>query len=185
VSQQELLKQVIEVLGHLKIAYFLTGSWSSSLLGEPRSTHDLDLVVHVDLSMVDSIVQSFADERFYLSSAAVREAIQNSSMFNLLDLYSGDKVDFWILTTEPWDQERFCRRQTTTVFGTVVSVPSAEDTILAKLRWAKLSGGSEKQMQDAQGVYDVQQHQLDIAYLDHWAKELDVTSQWNKITDNT
>jgi len=37
-------------------------------------------------------------------------------------------------------------------------------------------------MQDAQGVYDVQQPHLDIAYIDHWAKELDVISQWNQIS---
>ena len=81
------------------------------MLGQPRATHDLDLVVNLSLSKIDSIVESFTDERCYLSSAAVREAIQNNSMFNLLDLESGDKVDFWILTEEPRDQERFRRRE--------------------------------------------------------------------------
>ena len=181
-SQQELLKRVVNTLDQLQIGYFVTGSWSSSLLGQPRSTHDLDLVVNLDPSLIDAIVESFADEQYYLSSVAVREAIQHNSMFNLLDLESGDKVDFWILTEEPWDQERFRRREQADVFGTVVNVASPEDTILAKLRWAKLSGGSEKQMQDAQGVYDVQRSHLDITYIDHWAKELDVISQWNQIS---
>ena len=81
------------------------------MLGQPRSTHDLDLVVNLDPSLIDAIVESFADERYYLSSVAVREAIQHNSMFNLLDLESGDKVDFWILTEEPRDQERFRRRE--------------------------------------------------------------------------
>ncbi len=180
-SQQELLILVIEALDRLNVDYFITGSWSSSLLGEPRSTHDLDLVVSVDEAMADSLVAAFSDKRFYLSAAAVSDAIQNSSMFNLLDLHSGDKVDFWLLTEEPWDQERFQRRQQADVFGTVVSVASAEDTILAKLRWSKLSGGSEKQMQDAQGVYDVQCSRLDMAYIDHWARQLDITEYWSQI----
>ncbi|MEO2036011.1 MAG: hypothetical protein ABGZ35_28385 [Planctomycetaceae bacterium] len=180
-SQQELLILVIEALDRLNVDYFITGSWSSSLLGEPRSTHDLDLVVNIGPAMVDSLVASFSDEQFYLSTAAVSAAIQNGSMFNLLDLHSGDKVDFWLLTEEPWDQERFQRRQQADVFGTVVSVSSAEDTILAKLRWSKLSGGSEKQIQDAQGVYEVQRSRLDMAYIDQWANQLDITELWAQI----
>jgi hypothetical protein len=46
-SQQELLKRVIEILDARKIAYMVTGSVTSSLQGEPRSTHDIDLVIDV------------------------------------------------------------------------------------------------------------------------------------------
>jgi len=38
---------------------------------------------------------------------------------------------------------------------TEIWVSSPEDTILAKLRWANLSGGSEKQFIDALRVYEV------------------------------
>ena len=29
------------------------------------------------------------------------------SQFNLLDIRNGDKVDFWMLSDEPFDQSRF------------------------------------------------------------------------------
>ncbi|MFB0554036.1 MAG: hypothetical protein ACETWQ_12085, partial [Phycisphaerae bacterium] len=58
-----------------------------------------------------------------------------------------------------------------------------EDTILAKLRWAKLCGGSEKQFTDALRVYEVQYGKLDLDYIEHWAEELDVKSLWKRITD--
>lgn len=45
---------------------------------------------------------------------------------------------------------------------------------LAKLRWAKLAGGSEKQFTDALRVYEVQFGKLDIEYLEYWAKQLNV-----------
>ena len=57
-----------------------------------------------------------------------------------------------------------------------VMVSSPEDTILAKLRWAKLSGGSEKQFTDALRVYEVQSGKLDMNYLNAWAKDLDIDS---------
>lgn len=44
-SQQELLKKVIKVLEDARIQYMITGSVVSSLQGEPRSTHDIDMVV--------------------------------------------------------------------------------------------------------------------------------------------
>ncbi len=59
-----------------------------------------------------------------------------------------------------------------------MQVSSPEDTILAKLRWAKLSGGSEKQFTDALCVYEVQYGKLDTDYMEHWAKKLDIESLW-------
>ena len=49
-----------------------------------------------------------------------------------------------------------------------------EDTILMKLRWADMSGGSEKQMGDCIAIYEVQTGKLDQSYLDNWAPVLNV-----------
>lgn len=64
-----------------------------------------------------------------------------------------------------------------------MQVSSPEDTILAKLRWAKLSGGSEKQFTDALRVYEVQYGKLNIDYLKQWVKKLKVESLWKRIVD--
>jgi len=87
---------------------------------------------------------------------------------------SGDKVDFWMLTGEPFDRSRFSRRYAEDILGMRIMVSSPEDTILAKLRWAVLSGGSEKQFTDALRIYEVQFEKLDISYLERWARELDI-----------
>jgi hypothetical protein len=60
-------------------------------------------------------------------------------------------------------------------------VSSAEDTILAKLRWAKLSGGSEKQDTDALRVYEVQYSLLDTDYLERWVETLGLRSEWQRL----
>ena len=44
-SQQELLTRVLATLDGAGIDYMVTGSVVSSLQGEPRATHDVDLVV--------------------------------------------------------------------------------------------------------------------------------------------
>ncbi|HEV7221189.1 MAG TPA: hypothetical protein VGN42_00710 [Pirellulales bacterium] len=142
-SQSELLKAVVAELDAAGIAYMLTGSLASSLQGEPRSTHDIDLVVSMDALGAERIVTAFRAPDFYLSAPAVQGAVRNRRMFNLLDLRDGDKVDFWLLTDEPFDRSRFARRIQMDWEGGPVWTSSPEDTILAKLRWAEKLGLEE------------------------------------------
>jgi hypothetical protein len=93
----------------------------------------------------------------------------------------GDKVDFWMLTDEPFDRSRFARKRLADLGGPPVKVSAPEDTILAKLRWSELSGGSRKQMQDALRVYEVQAEHLDHAYLEHWVRQLNVEPLWQEL----
>ncbi len=60
-SQQELLGKVIQTLDDSGIQYMLTVSAVSSLQGEPRSTHDIDLVVAVEQADAEKFAKaSFA-----------------------------------------------------------------------------------------------------------------------------
>ncbi len=183
-SQQELLKKVIHVFDQIGIQYMITGSLVSSLQGEPRSTHDIDIVVVIRTLKVDELVESFPSSDFYLDKESILDGINKQSMFNLIDLKGGDKVDFWILTNEPFDRSRFSRKYSEEFMGLKMQVSSPEDTILAKLKWAKLSGGSEKQFTDALRVYEVQYANLDIDYIEHWIKKLRVESLWKRLTDD-
>ena len=172
--QQELLAGVIRVLDTLEIEYMVTGSIVSSIQGEPRLTHDIDFVVILDRSDAHELVELFPSERFYLDEESIMKAIEQRGTFNLIDATEGMKVDFWMLTDEPFDRSRFARRRTETVLGLDLMVSSPEDTILQKLKWSDLTGGSEKQLIDALRVYEVQYETLDIDYLNHWASELGV-----------
>jgi len=108
-SQSELLKKVIVALEATGTPYMLTGSYASSLQGEPRLTHDIDLVVAITPVAARALISAFASPDYYLDEFAVNDAIARKSQFNLLDVSAGDKVDFWILTDEPFDQTRFAR----------------------------------------------------------------------------
>jgi hypothetical protein len=55
-SQSELLKKVIIALEATGTPYMLTGSYASSLQGEPRLTHDIDLVVAITLAAARSLL---------------------------------------------------------------------------------------------------------------------------------
>jgi hypothetical protein len=180
-SQPQLLKKVIVTLEQSGIEYMLTGSVVSSLQGEPRSTHDIDIVVVIEPGKISNLTAAFPPPDYYLDAESIRESLNRQDMFNLIDVRAGDKVDFWILSDESFDSVRFARKQQVEFAGVKMNVSSPEDTILAKLRWAKLSGGSEKQFGDALHVYEVQYHYLDLEYLTTWIERLDLGVLWERL----
>lgn len=180
-SQPELLRKVIRSLDDAGIDYMVTGSIASSLHGEPRTTHDVDLVLSLDEKSVKRLIGLFTPPDFYLDEESIIGAVKNKGMFNLIDVRTGDKVDFWMLTDEPFDRSRFARKITEEVMGIKMKVSTPEDTILSKLWWVKLSGGSEKHFYDALHVYEVQFGKLDTDYLSTWSKELEVDEAFKRL----
>lgn len=182
-SQQELLRHVVRVLNDAGIEYMLSGSLVSSLQGEPRSTHDIDIVVAIQHSAVKDLALAFPPPDYYLSEESILSALDIQGMFNLIEVNTGDKVDFWLLTNQPFDVSRFARKYVEYVMGMELFVSSSEDTILMKLSWAEKSGGSEKHFTDALRVYEVQYKKLDMNYLEDWAKKLHVETLFKKLQE--
>jgi len=176
VSQEALLTRIVEALDGDGIPYMLTGSLASSLQGETRATHAIDLVVDIAASDVARVTRALSAPEVCLDEDAVSDATRRRTMFNLIDSSSGDKADFWLLTDDPFDRERFARRLRVEALGLELSVSTPEDTILMKLRWSAQAGGSEKQFNDALGVYEFQGDVLDLAYLDRWAETLGLSA---------
>jgi hypothetical protein len=179
--QPKLLTKVLALLSENQIDYMITGSLVSSIQGEPRATHDFDIVVNITRPDIPAFIKAFLPPGYYISESAIEDAIQHKSMFNLLDTTEGDKADFWILTDEPFDQSRFARKYEEKILGLSMKISAPEDTILMKLRWAKLSGGSEKQFTDALRVYEVQYINLDQNYMEAWAQTLQIKELWEKL----
>jgi hypothetical protein len=148
---------------------------------QPRSTHDIDLVVILTPFAADLLAKEFPLPDFYLDPMAAKEAIKRNDMFNLLDITGGDKVDFWMLRDHPFDHSCFARRYAEEIAGVQVFISRPEDTILQKLRWSEMSGGSEKQFRDSLRVYEVQFKVIDQAYLNQWADSLGIRSELDRL----
>jgi hypothetical protein len=61
------------------------------------------------------------------------------------------------------------------------AIISAEDVILAKLRWYRLSGGWERQWDDMIGVIQRKRQKLDYAYLEAGARRLNASDLLERI----
>lgn len=171
-SEVEFLVDVLGRLNTARVDYMLTGSMASNFWGIPRTTHDLDFVLLMKPDQVSRLVSVF-EPGFFIQAESVRSAFRPPFQFNVLDEQSALKADFWLLRNDAFEQVAFGRRVQVALFGVSAWVATAEDVILHKLYWNKITP-SERQLGDAAGVYAVQSASLDVAYLRRWAASLGV-----------
>src|SRR5262249_36296404 len=145
----------------------------SSYHGQPRATNDVDLVIDPTPEQLDRFLTLLGD-RYYVSPEGAREALQRRSMFNVIAFDEGWKADLIVRKDRPFSLEEFRRRQLGNLHGCSVPFASAEDVILTKLEWNKITP-SERQLKDALHVAAAQWTRLDRAYLRKWAVDLGVT----------
>jgi hypothetical protein len=169
------LLHVTELLERLGISYFLGGSLASSMLGEPRSTVDINVAIVLRSADVPALVAALGSE-FYVEEGAIRRAIARRASFNAIHQPTVLKVDFFVLGDAPFDHAQLeGRRLSPALEGSDrrVFVSGAEDLVLRKLDWYRQGGGvSDRQWRDVLGVLKVQAERLDLAHLRHWAEAL-------------
>jgi len=174
-TEQELLVDCLRRLNCAEISYYLTGSMASNYWGIPRTTHDLDFVIQLPPSAVGKIVSAFSPE-YLIDEASVRAAYQPPHQFNAIDTRSALKVDFWLPKPAPFDGEMLRRRVRVTLFGEPGWITTAEDCLLHKLIWNKITP-SDRQLGDAAGIVAVQLEKLDRVYVKEWAQILGVSAE--------
>ncbi len=178
-NERDLLADCLRRLNRAGVTYYLTGSMASNYWGIPRTTHDLDFVLQMPMSAVPRIIEEFRGD-FYIEEASVRSAYRPPHQFNAIDTRSALKVDFWLPKPEPFDQEMLRRRVEVTLFGEPAWIASAEDVVLHKLVWDRISP-SERQIGDAVGIVAVQDNALDRNYLRRWAGELGLAREVERL----
>ena len=175
----ELLGRVAQLLDAAEIPFMLAGSFASTAHGLPRSTQDLDLVIDpASESALEALLASTHADQYYVDADAAREAYRRRSMFNVIDLASGWKVDLIVRKNRLFSRDEFGRRLKMSILGVPVFVASPEDTIVAKLEWSKLAGGSQRQRRDVAGIVATIGPALDHAYVERWVRDLDLADEW-------
>lgn len=177
-SATEVLRRITAALDRAGIAYMLTGSFASAHHGAPRSTQDIDIVIAANPTQLRTFVQSLPSSEYYRDLDAALEAHKRQSLFNVIDLATGWKIDLIIRKSRAFSQEEFDRRQSVTVQSLSLFVASAEDVVIAKLEWSKLAQ-SQRQVEDAATVLKLRWEGLNRTYLEKWISELDLKQEWS------
>lgn len=82
------------LLEEASVPYMLTGSFASGIHGQPRASHDIDFVIAPTLGALHKLLDLLPQDQFYVSREAALDAYARESLFNVVDMGSGWKVDF-------------------------------------------------------------------------------------------
>ena len=171
------LRSLSAAFDRLGIAYVIGGSMASSARGIVRATFDLDVVAAISAPQTERFAKELGRD-WYAEPQQMREAIAARRAFNVIHTRLGNKVDIFP-ATETFHLAQLQRAsQMSLAFlddATMYPVATAEDILLAKLRWYRDGGEtSERQWRDISGIVAANSS-LDHTYLKKWAADLGVT----------
>jgi len=109
-EQGEFLGTIVNKLEKAKIPYMVCGSLGSSIHGEPRATNDVDVIITCSLKQLKEFILSFS-ENYYTDYEMAEDSFRRKSMFNIIDINTGWKVDLIFLKDDDYAHEEFSRRQ--------------------------------------------------------------------------
>jgi hypothetical protein len=171
-------RAVTEHLERLDIEYVVVGSTAAASWGVVRATRDVDLVAVISADQGEMLLGSFGSD-LYVPIDQAREALSEHRSFNVLHPASGGKVDVFVAPpSDTFTRSRLGRRIATDVLGVPSWVATAEDVILAKLRW-RLDSRSEVQWRDCVEIAAVVE--LDTEYMWAWAAPLAVEADLKEL----
>jgi hypothetical protein len=137
-SVSEVFHRITSALDEAGIACMLAGSFASAYYGAPRATQDIDLVIAATADQLRTFVQLLSKDQYYVDLDAALEALKHQSLFNVIDMETGWKINLIIRKSLPFSEEEFCGRKLVNLQGRSLFVASAEDVVVSKLEWAKL-----------------------------------------------
>jgi len=158
----------------------VTGSVASLIYGEPRVTHDLDLVVEMNVDDIDGFCRMFPIDDFYCPPAEIIETELKRSQrghFNLIHHETGFKADIYLSGRDElhrWALERCTKID---VAGNTLWLAPVEYVILRKLEYYR-EGQSQKHLRDIHSILAVSGNKIDFEKLEDFIYRRGLKIEW-------
>jgi hypothetical protein len=180
--EPDLIELFVRPLNDLGIRYLVSGSVAAMLYGEPRVTHDIDLVVFLRHTDIARLPTAFPPPEFYVPPPEVigAEISRERGSFNIIHADSGLKADLYTAGRDEIDAWAFRNAKKYSIKGTTIGLAPPEYVIVRKLEFYR-EGGSEKHVRDIRSMLAVSGDQIDKSELNEWIQRRGVQEQWQKI----
>jgi len=171
----------IEAMG---LDYMVTGSVASSSYGEPRFTHDIDLILWLPALSVENLGRAFPLDEFYcppdetLHAEAARD---QGGHFNLVHHETGFNADVYLATEDDLTTWAASHRRLIEILpGRSIFLAPPEYVILRKLQYHSEVAG-ERHIRDIRSMLQVCAEEIELGFLDGWVTKLGVESSWQLV----
>ncbi|MCX4244013.1 nucleotidyl transferase AbiEii/AbiGii toxin family protein [Paraliomyxa miuraensis] len=161
----------------------VTGSVAAMLYGEPRLTHDIDLVMLLDDSSIEALVRAFPDEEFYCAPTdviRVEARRPQRGHFNIIHHETGFKADVYVAGQDPLHRWALAKRRRVPFGDAMITVAPPEYVIVRKLEYYR-EGRSAKHLQDIRGMLRSQGDRVDRAELESKVNQLGLQAEWAEV----
>jgi len=167
----------------LGVNYMVTGSVASIAYGEPRLTHDIDVVVELDRVQAGLLVLGFHPPEYYcppIDVIRIELARECGGHFNVIHEGSGFKADIYPVGCDSWSAWGLARSGSFLLGGIPMKLAPPEYVIVRKLEYFQ-EGGSEKHIRDIRSILRVSRDLVDIPELERWIHERRVEQGWQRV----
>ena len=163
------LKELCLFLDNAGIEYMLVGGLAVGIWGEPRATVVIDFMVSFNKNDFAVLSRKISDSDAFIF---IHDKPMNFERVSLLRATLKSNVDLsvdFLFADDEFKKDALSRRQTVNLADFTVNIPTPEDLILLKIL-----SNREHDLLDAKKVFEMQKQQLDMEYLQRWAKSLQV-----------
>jgi hypothetical protein len=182
--EPELFLLFVRPLNRADIRYMVTGSVAAIFYGEPRLTHDVDVVAFLNEADIRRLAEIFPSADFYvppLEVIAAEAQREQHGHFNLIHIGTGFKADVYPTGRDELNAWAFRLRRRVQFEGETVMLAPPEYVIVRKLEYYR-EGGSEKHLRDIRAMLAISGEQLDRAALTDWIQRRGVQSEWQLVS---
>jgi hypothetical protein len=180
--EHDLIQIFANRLNSLGVAYMVTGAVAATIYGEPRLTHDIDLVIDLRFEDIEKFIDAFPPEEFYCPPAEVIRLETDRDQrghFNLIHHETGLKADVYASGRDPLQKWGLAKRKAVSIGGEDVWLAPPEYVILRKLEYYR-EGGSEKHIRDITGMLELSREQIDFELLEIKVYEMSLKREWGE-----
>lgn len=180
--ERDLFELFVAPLNDAGFNYLVSGSVAAMLYGEPRITHDVDLLLFLPADRIGAFGALFPIDEYYTPPAEVllAESGRARGQFNVIHTASGLKADVYTVTDDALHLWAFSRFRSYEVEGTIVRIAPPEYVIARKLEYYR-EGGSEKHLRDIRSILDASGDIIDGDALNEWIRNLNLVDQWRAV----
>jgi len=183
--EPELFRIFVSRLNRLNVRYMITGAVAGIMYGEPRLTHDVDLVIELHPDDAERFCEMFSLEEFYcppLEIIRIEVSRRHRGHFNLIHHETGFKADVYTAGADELHAWAFQNRQLIYLSGEEFWFAPIEYVIIRKLEYYR-EGGSEKHLRDIAGILTVSSEQIKFDTLQMLIRKRLLGSEWEKVKD--
>jgi hypothetical protein len=180
---------VIDALEAVKITYLVGGALAVWAWGQPRTTQDLDLVIHLPFESIYPLSRELEQRRMLVPPDILLDLLlqtQGDLPVNAIHLDTNYKAEFFLLREGDTFRATTLQRRRLADYGPplgTIYVHSPEDLILNKVAYYALSRQTKHVRDIGSILISDEGERLNWEHINTWVSHLHLEAAWAELLD--